>query len=188
MREQAGEDVEDAREIGWKGEWTTRRKTVSSCRTSHESESRFVLRLIGSVSISVVSRRLNWSVGLKAHQNWMSLVQYVWQAISKPSLYRVRLQIWTQEMEQSAQQAAQAGADHCALHSISCVQIWRRTRYNAFEMGPNVDMNLFLSEASGPLQYGGRLGYTWARFNDGFDGGESLHPFFKYIICKSVTI
>ena len=27
----------------------------------------------------------------------------------------------TQEIEQTAQQAAQAGADHCALCSISCV-------------------------------------------------------------------
>ena len=27
----------------------------------------------------------------------------------------------TQEIEQKAQQAAQAGADHCALFSISCV-------------------------------------------------------------------
>ena len=35
----------------------------------------------------------------------------------------------TQEIEQRAQQAAQAGADHWALCSISCVQIWRRTRY-----------------------------------------------------------
>ena len=35
----------------------------------------------------------------------------------------------TQEIEQGAQQAAQAGADHCALYSILCVQILRRTRY-----------------------------------------------------------
>ena len=29
----------------------------------------------------------------------------------------------------TSEQAAQAGADHCALCSISCFQIWRRTRY-----------------------------------------------------------
>ena len=29
----------------------------------------------------------------------------------------------TQEIEQRAQQAAEAGADHCVLCSISCVQI-----------------------------------------------------------------
>ena len=44
-------------------------------------------------------------------------------------------------------------------------------------MGPNVDMYLFLSEASGPLQYGGRHDYTWARFNDGFDGESLLRVF-----------
>ena len=49
--------------------------------------------------------------------------------ISVTKHYRVRLQIWTQEIEQGAQQAAQAGADHCALYSILCVQILRRTRY-----------------------------------------------------------
>ena len=44
-------------------------------------------------------------------------------------MYRVRLQDWTQEMEQRAQWSAPAWAACCALCSISCVQSWRRTRY-----------------------------------------------------------
>ena len=37
----------------------------------------------------------------------------------------------TQELEQRAQQAAQAGADHCALCSISCVTSTLASVYNA---------------------------------------------------------
>ena len=36
----------------------------------------------------------------------------------------------TQEIEQRAQQAAQAGAEHCTLYSISCVQSSLSTVYS----------------------------------------------------------
>ena len=41
--------------------------------------------------------------------------------VTKVSLYTVAKVDVTQEIEQRAQQADQAGADHCALCSISCV-------------------------------------------------------------------
>ena len=48
----------------------------------------------------------------------------------------------TQEIEQRAQQAAQAGADHCTLCSISCVTSTLASMYTSelFEMAVrNVD-------------------------------------------------
>ena len=60
-----------------------------------------------------------------------------WDSRFLKGIYRVRLHVWTQEMEQRAQWSAPAWAACCALYSISCVQIWRRTRY-CLEVIPDV--------------------------------------------------
>ena len=70
----------------------------------------------------------NFSIFLGWVRNKNHLVHHVQVKIGVIKMYRVRLQIWTQEMEQRAQWSAPAWAACCPLCSISCVQIWRRTR------------------------------------------------------------
>ena len=72
---------------------------------------------------NLVAKRIN--LGCAIHPN-RAHIEYKLQpetiCICFPSLYYTEAKVdVTQEIEQRAQQAAQAGADHCALYSISCV-------------------------------------------------------------------
>ena len=66
-----------------------------------------------------------WALGgdkVARWQNWKRSVAELSSFKPKgPNKYPVDKEDWTQEIEQRAQQAAQAGEDHCALYSISCV-------------------------------------------------------------------